>query len=86
MISETMDIPRIYTAIAEWMACLAIGITLPKKVSNIKFVMIAIFILVAQCVLLEATENIAIYLWIPIMVLAVLLMYIFFYYTLFEFL
>lgn len=79
MISETMDIPRIYTAIAEWMACLAIGITLPKKVSNIKFVTIAIFILVAQCLLLEVTENIAIYLWIPIMVLAVLLMYIFFY-------
>lgn len=79
MISETMDIPRIYTAIAEWMVCIAIGITLPKKVSNIKFVMIAIFILVAQCTLLGVTENIVIYLWIPIMVLAVLLIYIFFY-------
>ena len=79
MITETINIPRIYTAIAEWMACLAIGITLPKKVSNIKFAMISIFILVLQCVLLEVTENISIYLWIPIMVLAVLLMYIFFY-------
>lgn len=79
MLSETIDIPRIYTAIAEWMVCLAVGITLPRKVSNIKFAVITFFSLMVQCVLLGVTKNVSIYLWLPVMAIAVLLMYIYIY-------
>lgn len=73
------DIPRIYTALAEWGACLVYILMMNKRPKGIKFVGLAFAALGFQSVFLVLTDEVHIVLWIPCMILAVLLMYLFLY-------
>lgn len=68
------DIPRIYTAIAEWVACMLFILPMKKRFGKIVTGVIAGGILLVQCGFLMATDNINIYLWIPCMMIAVAIM------------
>ena len=75
MIDNLMpDIPRIYTAIAEWAACMIFIISLKKRYEWWKSGLIIAGMLVLQSVFLVATGNVPIYFWIPCMIVAVLFM------------
>ena len=68
------DIPRIYTSIAEWLACLLFIISLKKRFDRYRTAGILAVSLVLQSVFLVATGDLIIYLWIPCMIVAVMLM------------
>ncbi len=77
---ETMQtIPRIYTAIAEWSACLIFIILLPKRLEKLKVVAACGLALLIQSIFLTSTTNVSIYLWIPCMLFAFLMMQQFIY-------
>ena len=73
------DIPRLYTALAEWLACVIYCLILKRKMGRRQFAIIAFVALVVQSLFLVLTKNLPIYFWIPCMLMAVLLMYIFMY-------
>lgn len=75
------DIPRVYTALAEWLACVLFILPMKKKVSIKKTSIIATIFLVVQCVFLVGTDDVPIYLWIPCMIVAVAMMMGFLYLT-----
>lgn len=77
MYRKLIDIPRIYTAIAEWLSCMVFYFVLPKKVRGGAFACFAGIALVAQCLLLTTTEQASILMWLPIMMAAGFLMYLF---------
>ena len=72
------DIPRIYTAIAEWGACLVYLYMLKReKMKSAHFLIGVLFMLALQCAFLVATGNVSEVLWIPCMIIAVAIMYVF---------
>lgn len=71
------DIPRLYTAIAEWLACLTYCLVLKRRVSGVKFALVSAGSLIVQSVFLVATKSLHIYLWIPCMLTAAMLMYLY---------
>ena len=71
------DIPRLYTAIAEWLACLTYCLVLKRRITGLKFGLISAATLIIQSVFLVATKSLHIYFWIPCMLIAVLLMYLY---------
>ncbi len=75
------DIPRFYTALAEWIACILFLLPMKKKYDIKKTVGMAGIFLLVQSVFLVGTDNVPIYLWIPCMVVAVALMMGFLYLT-----
>ena len=68
------DIPRFYTALAEWLACMIFILPLKKRMKKIQTAAIMAGALLVQGVFLVLTGNLPLYLWIPCMILAVLLM------------
>ena len=68
------DIPRFYTALAEWMACMLFILPLKKRMDKQKTILLMTGALAVQSVFLVVTGNLAIYFWIPCMVIAVILM------------
>lgn len=68
------DIPRIYTAIAEWMACMLFILPIKKRFDNAKTGALMAVFLIVQSVFLMITGSVKIYFWIPCMIIAVLLM------------
>ena len=68
------DIPRIYTAIAEWVACMLFILPVKKRFDRLKTGLLAAGALIIQSLFLMVTGNVRIYFWIPCMVIAVLLM------------
>ena len=68
------DIPRIYTAIAEWMACMLFILPVKKRFDNAKTGALMAVFLIVQSVFLMKTGSVKIYFWIPCMIIAVLLM------------
>lgn len=78
-LESLMEIPRIYTALAEWIACIIYIFILPKKYSGFRFWCV----LISTCFLFGAYQYIAgilpLYLWIPGMLGAIVLMYLFIY-------
>ncbi len=68
------DIPRIYTAIAEWMACMLFILSVKKRFDNAKTGALMAVFLIVQSVFLMITGSVKIYFWIPCMIIAVLLM------------
>ena len=81
MNSVYQDIPRIYTAIAEWLACLTYCVVMKRRVKNEDFILTAIFTLVVQCMFLVLTKGLPVVFWIPCMLLAVGFMYLFMAFT-----
>jgi signal transduction histidine kinase len=71
------DIPRLYTAIAEWLSCLTYCLVLKRKVSRSSFIAISVIALVVQSAFLVLTKGLPIYFWFPCMLIAVLFMYLY---------
>lgn len=68
------DIPRLFTAIAEWWACLIfIGLVM-HRMEKWKIGIACIGFLVVQATFLMATKNVPLFFWIPCMAVAFLLM------------
>jgi hypothetical protein len=68
------DIPRFYTALAEWWACLIFIATLKPRVPKYKARLICAAALILQAVFMIVTGNIMIAFWVPCMIVAFLLM------------
>lgn len=73
------DIPRIYTALAEWLACLTFCFILKRKISNLRFAVYSLLFLIVQSNLLVLTKNVAKRYWLIIMIIAFLFMGAFLY-------
>lgn len=73
------DIPRIYTALAEWSACLIFIVLLGKRFSKWKTAGVSAAALVIQSVFMVVTDEVLLIFWLPCMVLAVLFMMLFLY-------
>lgn len=71
------DIPRIYTALAEWLACVICILGTKRRLSGWKFGGIAVAALVIQSCFLVVTAELDGALWMVCMAAAVFLMYIF---------
>ena len=74
-----LDIPRIYTALAEWSACLLYISLLRPRFSRGRFSLLAGAFLAIQVVFLLLTDNFPLPLWIPCMIIAIMLMFAFIY-------
>lgn len=68
------DIPRIYTAVAEWSACLIFISLLRQRFEKWKMVAVSAGMLLIQCIFLQITGTANLYFWIPCMIMAVCLM------------
>lgn len=79
MIDVIPDIPRFYTALAEWVACMIYISVLKKRLCGWKFYSFAAGILILQSVFLIVTKNLPIVFWIPCMIVAIGIMYLFIY-------
>lgn len=73
------DIPRLYTALAEWGACVIYICLIKKRFNNKITVALSTLFLVAQIALLVPTGDLPTVWWIPCMVSAAFLMYLFIY-------
>lgn len=72
------DIPRIYTAIAEWGACLTYIYMLKKeKFGLANFIVKSLLMLIVQCLFLALTGGMSDVFWIPCMIIALGIMYVF---------
>lgn len=71
------DIPRIYSALAEWLACMIYVLPLKRKLHGVKFALASMAALLVQSVFLCYTENLPLWLWLPCMFCAVMLMFLF---------
>lgn len=72
------DIPRIYTAIAEWGACMVYLYMLKREnMKSARFLIGALLMLAVQCMFLTVTGNVSEIFWIPCMLIAVSMMYLF---------
>ncbi len=72
------DIPRIYTAIAEWGSCLVYLYMLKReKMKSVHFLIGVLLMLALQSIFLTATGSVSEVLWIPCMIIAVAIMYVF---------
>lgn len=74
-----MDIPRLYTAFAEWSSCMVYFFIFRKKIKGMAAYMICVAALVIQSLYLMLTGSLATFFWIPCMLGAAFLMFIFLY-------
>ncbi len=70
MNAAVWDIPRLYTGLAEWMACMVYLLLYPKRLPKKWFLPAALGFLALQCGFLVATDDVPIALWIPCMAAA----------------
>ena len=71
------DIPRIYTALAEWMACILCMMEVKRRITGWKFVGVSAIALVCQAFFLQITAEVEGIFWIICMAIAVGFMYLF---------
>lgn len=69
------DIPRLFTALAEWCSCLVFLYKRPRRFRGIRLWSILGLGLVVQCLFLQLTDELNIALWLPCMAGAVGLMF-----------
>lgn len=69
-----LDMPRAYTALAEWLACMLFAFHFPPRLPRRGFVITALCALAVQTVFLVVTDDISLYLWLPCMMMAVAMM------------
>lgn len=81
MIYLTEDIPRFYTAVAEWAACTVYILSLKRKVKGSRLILTSIFWFLLQSALLCFTDNAPLIFWIPVMMLAVSSIFFYLYST-----
>jgi hypothetical protein len=75
------DIPRIFTAVAEWLACITYCMVMKRKVKSEDFILSSIFAFVIQSMFLVLTKGLPVAFWIPCMLIAVGFMYAFMAFT-----
>ena len=75
------DIPRIYTAIAEWASCLIFVSVLRPRYGRKKTIVISTMVLAAQMIFMHVTGNVSLWFWVPCMLIAYFNMTIFIYGT-----
>lgn len=68
------DIPRFYTALAEWVACMVFILPLKKRFQKWETGLLMAAMLLVQSAFLVLTGDLKIIFWIPCMIFAVLLM------------
>lgn len=68
------NIPRSYTAIAEWLSCLIFVLHFEKRFTKKKTLFLEILFLALQAGFLMFTDNVTLYLWVPCMAVAALFM------------
>ena len=73
----TADIPRLYTALAEWCACLLYLQTMPRTVRGWRLAAASAGLLALQSMFLGLTGSLPISFWIPCMALAVGFLFLF---------
>lgn len=71
------EIPRVFTAFAEWLACILCIMEMKRRITGWKFAGVCGLALVIQAVFLELTNGLENVLWILCMMAAVGLMYLF---------
>lgn len=79
MNNNLLDIPRLYTAIAEWAACMVFLLNMRKRFQGRYFCAFALGGLIFQVFFLMATADVNIVFWIPCMIIAAALMICFIY-------
>lgn len=75
------EIPRLFTALSEWLACVVYISMLKRHYTGGKLISIMLGALVIQASFLMVTGDLPIYFWIPSMALAVMMMWLFIYTT-----
>lgn len=78
-IQAIQDIPRAYTALAEWLACMVYLSQFPLRIHGWKLVGVSAAMLGVQSVFLVATASVPLLFWMPCMGIAVGLMFLFLY-------
>ena len=73
--SETM--PRLFTALAEWGACMLFLLQYSRRLRGPRFWLTAAGALVVQVLWLEGTGSLPVAFWMPAMAVAVGLMFVF---------
>ena len=71
------DIPRVYTAIAEWASCLIFIMVLRPRFDRKRTVLISTMVFLGQVMFMYLTGNVSLWLWIPCMLVAYFNMTIF---------
>lgn len=69
------DIPRLYTALAEWAGCLIYVILLKNRFPKVKTVILCTFTLGVQIIFLTITDKMPTIFWFPCMIVAAGLMF-----------
>ena len=82
LINAYQDIPRYYTAMAEWLCCMLFCFFYRRKVKPVLFAGIAATALILQTVWLVITGDVPTILWIPCMLIAIGIMLLFLWLTL----
>lgn len=75
MIANIPDLPRLYTAIAEWGSCLVYIMLMCRRYHRTRLMLISSAALIIQTVFLIMTGSLPVFWWIPCMIIAILLMY-----------
>lgn len=73
------DIPRLYTALAEWIACMIYISVLKKQLNGWKLIAFSGGALIVQSAFLVLTKDLPLMFWIPCMVVAVGMMFLLIY-------
>lgn len=68
------DIPRLYTALAEWLSCMVIVLSLKPAIGRYKMALLSALYLGVLIAFMELTANVVLWLWLPCMLAAFLLM------------
>lgn len=71
------DIPRFYTALAEWAACVVYLVLMKKRLSKINTAACSVLMLLVQSAFLTLTGGLPLMFWIPCMLTAVGFMYLY---------
>lgn len=71
------DIPRIYTAAAQWLACIVYSSILERRLDSWQDKAVCAAVLVIQCLFLTATGTLPLIWWLPCMLVTVGIMYFF---------
>lgn len=73
------EIPRIYTALAEWLACMIIIIEMKKRISVQRLIAVSAAVLIFQSLFLTVTDGLEGFWWLVCMLAAAGSMYLFLY-------
>lgn len=73
------EIPRLYTALAEWLACIVYILPLKKQLKFKGLLLFSGGFLLVQSLFLTLTKDLPIYFWIPCMIAAIGIMFYFIY-------